>query len=74
MLPRIKISYLNGQLGTVGESPDGLFALLCVAMAVSATFELEKAYSVRSVADLEALGVTAENNPQLHRHVTDFYG
>ena len=28
MLPRIKISYLNGQLGTVGESPDGLFALV----------------------------------------------
>lgn len=74
MLPRIKISYLNGQLGTVGEYPDGLFALLCVAMAVGATFELEKVYSVRSVADLEELGVTAENNEQLHRHVTDFYG
>ena len=31
MLPKIKIQFMNGQLGTVGESPDGLFALVCGA-------------------------------------------
>lgn len=73
MLPRIKISYLNGQLGTVGESPDGLFALVCGATAVGGTFELEKAYSVRGMDDLAALGITSEGNPRLYKHVKEFY-
>ena len=73
MLPRIKISYLNGQLGTVGESPDGLFALVCGATAAGGTFELEKAYSVRGMDDLAALGITPEGNPRLYKHVKEFY-
>nr|DAE82094.1 MAG TPA: tail sheath protein [Caudoviricetes sp.] len=73
MIPRIKISYLNGLLGTVGDSPDGLFAIVCGAAVVSSTFALEKAYSIRRPADLDALGVTAENNPRLYKHVSDFY-
>lgn len=73
MLPRIKISYLNGQLGTVGESPDGLFALVCGAAAVGGTFSLEKAYSVRGTDDLLTLGVTTDNNPRLYKHVKEFY-
>ena len=73
MLPRIKISYLNGQLGTVGDSPDGQFALVCGATAAGGTFELEKAYSVRNMDDLAALGVTADNNARLYKHVKEFY-
>lgn len=73
MLPRIKIQFLNGQLGTVGESPDGLFALVCGAAAVAKTMEPGKAYTLHSFDDLAALGVTAENNPRLYKHVRDFY-
>lgn len=73
MLPRIKIQFLNGQLGTVGESPDGLFALVCGAAAVAKTMEPGKAYTLHSFDDLAALGVTAENNPRLYKHVQDFY-
>lgn len=73
MLPRIKIQYLNGQLGTVGESPDGLFALVCGATAVEGRFVLDTSYSIRSLDDLKALGVTAENNPRLYKHVGEFY-
>lgn len=73
MLPRIKISYLNGQLGTVGDSPDGLFALACGAVAVGDTFALEKAYSVRSLDDVAALGITADDNPRLYKHLREFY-
>lgn len=73
MLPRIKIQYLNGQLGTVGDSPDGLFALVCGATAVEETFTLDTAYSIWSLDDLKALGVTAENNPRLYKHVGEFY-
>lgn len=73
MLPRIKINYLNGQLGTVGESPDGLFALVCPATIVSSTFALEKPYTILNMEDLNTLGVSAENNERLYKHVTDFY-
>lgn len=72
MLPRIKINYMNGQLGVVGESPDGLFALVCVAVATE-KFVLNKPYSVRSMADVADLGLTSDNNPQLHKHLVDFY-
>lgn len=72
-LPRIKIEFLNGQLGKAGTSDDGLTAILCGASSVKKTFELGKAYELRSFAELEALGVTAENNPRLTKHVKDFY-
>ena len=73
MLPRIKIQFLNGQLGTVGESPDGLFALVCGAAAVTKKLEPGKAYTLHTFDELDALGVTAENNPRLYKHVQDFY-
>ena len=72
-LPSIKIQFLNGQLGTVADSRDGLLALVCGATAVGSTFALRKAYPVYRPAGLEDLGVTEENNPALHRHVRDFY-
>lgn len=73
MLPRIKIQFMNGQLGTVGESPDGLFALVCGATVVAKTLEQDKAYLLHSYEELVALGVTEENNPRLYKHVKDFY-
>ena len=36
-------------------------------------FKLGKAYTLRKLADLEALGVTSENNPNLYRNVKEFY-
>ena len=73
MLPRIKILFLNGQLGSVGESPDGLFALVCGASAVTKNMELDKVYTLHSFDELAKLGVTPENNPRLHKHVKEFY-
>ena len=64
---------MNGQLGTVGDSPDGLFAIVCSAVAVGSTFALEKAYSVQRMDDLLALGITKDNNPRLYQHIEDFY-
>lgn len=72
-LPRVKIQFLNGQLGTVGESADGLLALVCGAAAVATTFVLYNAYTITSMDDLAALGVTSENNAVLYKHVSEFY-
>lgn len=73
MLPRIKINYLAGQLGTVGASPDGLAALVVGATAVADTFELGVSYQIYKLSDLTDLGVTEANNPNLIKHVRDFY-
>jgi hypothetical protein len=73
MLPRVKINYLNGQLGTVAETTDGLMALVIGAVAVASTFVLNKAYTVTGMDDLAALGVTSVNNAELYKHVAEFY-
>jgi len=72
-LPRVKIQFLNGQLGTVGESADGLLALICGAAAVAGTLVLNTPYELRSMDDLAELGVTAANNAVLYKHVQEFY-
>lgn len=72
-LPRVKIQFLNGQLGTVGESADGLLALVCGASAVGETFALNKPYTVTSMDDVADLGLTPSNNPTLHKHLGEFY-
>lgn len=73
MLPRVKIQYLNGQLGTVAENTDGLLALVIGAVAVASTFALNTAYTITSMDDLAALGVTSVNNAELYKHVAEFY-
>ena len=72
-LPRVKIQFLNGLLGTVGESPDGLLALICGASAAATKLALNSVYEVRSMDDLAGLGVTAQNNAVLYKHVSEFY-
>lgn len=72
-LPGIRISFLNGMLGTVAESQDGLLALVCGASAVDSTFALQTPYTVYRLSGLADLGVTAENNPGLYRTVQEFY-
>lgn len=64
---------MNGQLGTVGESPDGLFALVCGAKAITKNLELDEAYTLHAFDELVALGVTKENNPRLYKHAKEFY-
>lgn len=73
MLPRIKLNFLEGQLGTVGISPDGLVAIVVGAEAVGNTFELGLSYEIRKPSELTVLGVTEKNNPSLVKAVRDFY-
>lgn len=60
-------------MGTVGESPDGLMALICGASAVTGKLELNTVYPVTSMDDLAALGVTEANNATLYKQVKEFY-
>ena len=72
-LPKISISFMNGQLGVVADSQDGLVALVCGAEAVASSFALHTAYTLYRPSGLDALGVTEENNPGLCKVVREFY-
>ena len=74
MLPRVKINYLNGLLGTVPENQDGLLGLVVLgATAVSTTFELGKTYRLVRPDDLDALGINTTNNARIVELVKQFY-
>ena len=74
MLPRVKINYLNGLLGTVPENQDGLLGLVVLgATAVSTTFVLGTPYRLVRPDDLTALGITTTNNARIVELVKQFY-
>ena len=73
MLPRVKINFANGSLGSVVPSADCVAGLLASAVAVSDTFVLGNAYLLHKPADLANLGVTATNNACLYKHIQEFY-
>ncbi len=76
MLPRVKITFANGSLGQVEAMADGCLGFLALgAQEVEGddNFKLGKAYTVKKLAGLEELGVTAGNNPNLYRNVKDFF-
>ena len=65
---------MNGQIGTVPESRDGLLALTVIgAAAASSTFELGKPYRIYRPAGLDGLGVNDANNPRIVELVSQFY-
>ena len=73
-LPKVTINYGNGALGQTISSADGLLCLVvCGAAAVSESFVLAKHYGIRKLSDVDALGITPDNNPLLHQTVKDFY-
>lgn len=73
-LPYVKIDYGNGALGQAIASADGLLCLvICGASAVVDKFDLAKHYALRRYSDLETLGITPENNPDIEKLVKDFY-
>jgi len=74
MLPRVKILFAGGALGQVVPSPDGCFGLLTTGAPVEGKLELNKAYAIRKPDDaFITLGITEENNPGLHKAITEFY-
>lgn len=76
MLPGVKISFANGALAQVEAMADGCLGLIgigAVEVDGEGNFKLGEAYILKKLADLEELGVTAENNPNLYRNIKDFY-
>lgn len=76
MLPNVKINFANGALGSVAPTPDGVCGLAVTAVAVSSTFDLAKAYMLKSLTGLTPLGITSASNDAnafLYKTVKEFY-
>lgn len=73
MLPRIKINYENGALGSVTASPDGCLGIVTNGEAVAGKFELGKAYALHSYQELADLGISGSVNPGIEKLVREFY-
>ena len=76
MLPRVKIEFANGLIGSVGASEDGTTGLVTTAVAVVGKLALNTMYLITSLSGLDALGVTADTsdaNALLYKTVKEFY-
>lgn len=74
MLPGINIEFQNGALGTVVQSPDGVFGVVANAIPVTSTFVLEKEYVIKSMQDVAALGIIdSVDNHRLYKFFSEFY-
>lgn len=76
MLPRVKIDFANGALGSVSPSADCVVGLVCAAQAVQGRMELRKPYILYRLDGMEELGVTAaadDPNALLRKTVKEFY-
>ena len=73
MLPRVKINFSNGALGTVAPSADCVAGLIVTAAAVSDTFVLGNGYIIHQMSDLATLGLNSTNNAFAYKHIKEFY-
>ncbi len=73
MLPRVKVMFENGNLRQSEQLPDGVGGFVCTGVAIAGKFDLGVAYTLRRFEDLAALGITAINNPEIYKLVSEFY-
>lgn len=76
MLPRVKIYFENGLIGSQSASDDGICGLIATGVAVVNKFVLGTAYLITSLDGLSALGITsgdADANKTIYKAVNDFY-
>jgi len=76
MLPRVKIYFENGSIGSTTPSDDGVVGLVATGVAVAGKFVLGTAYLITSLSGLTALGITsadADVNKTIYKAVKDFY-
>jgi len=75
--PDVRIIKARGGLGRQRPTEDGISGLITQGVAVVNGLQLETTYELRSLRQLEALGVDAEydatNSADLHYHVSEYF-
>ncbi|MDR0789642.1 MAG: DUF2586 domain-containing protein [Bacteroidales bacterium] len=76
MLPRVKIDFKNGSLGSVAPNADGVCGLAITGSPVTDKFALLAPYILRSLDGLVELGITSDTedvNANIYKEVKEFY-
>ncbi len=76
MLPRVKIYFENGLIGSTTASDDAVVGLVASGVAVANKFVLGTAYLITKPAGLTALGITSaanDANANIYKVVSEFY-
>lgn len=73
MLPDVKVSIQNGQLGGVLALNDGVCALIITGEAVISKIQIGEPRLIFSLKDAESIGITADDNPFAHAQIKEFY-
>lgn len=77
MLPDVSIKKGRGGLGRQRPTEDGISGLITQGVAVADGLQLGTVYELRSLRQLEVLGVDADydtdNSADLHYHVSEFF-
>lgn len=75
MLPKVRIDFANGALGSVVPSADCVVGMVVTGVDVSGQDKLTtgNVYILKKFDDLTSLGVTEANNAFLYKHVREFY-
>ena len=76
MLPRVKIIFQNGALGSTVASNDAVVGMVATGVAVVGKFVLGTAYLITTLDGLAAFGITSavnDVNARIYKAVSDFY-
>lgn len=76
MLPRVKILFENGLIGSTDPIDDGVAGFICNGVAVTGKLDLNTAYLVKKLEDLSNLGITDDSNDEnkrIYKAVQEFY-
>ena len=73
-LPKLTISFSNGNIGTVVPLEGGIFGLIASAVPVVDKFELNKVYTLKGMQDVAARGIVpSSDNYVLYKWLSEFY-
>lgn len=72
-LPNVQIVLQNGNLGGIAAFAEGVAALIGTGAAVANKIQIGDPRMVTSLAGAEVIGITLEDNPDMYRHVKEFY-